>query len=158
MSAFTDFVNAELPKRISYSGSDAINGNLPAGKYMRTTGLGLGVELLDVVSGGAIDFNTTLANNSIGSLTVGDSTAKQAVYLKYVARRGTQYQMGDIEIFHNGSVADMSHSWFSHNDSDIVITFTAGVTSPNILLNYAIDNNVNPVELSYSLSSIVLTN
>lgn len=48
---FENFVNKELPKRISTDIPDS--GNLPAGKVLVTTGLGLGVELRDGDDAGA---------------------------------------------------------------------------------------------------------
>jgi len=43
---FMKFVNSELPKRISINNMPA-SGNLPAGKLLKTTGVGLNVELYD---------------------------------------------------------------------------------------------------------------
>ena len=43
---FMKFVNSELPKRFSVSNMP-ITGNLPAGKLLKTTGIGLNVELHD---------------------------------------------------------------------------------------------------------------
>jgi len=49
---FEEFVNTELPKRISTDVPPS--GNLSDSKYLRTTGIGLGVEVVDAPSGGEI--------------------------------------------------------------------------------------------------------
>jgi hypothetical protein len=46
MGAFEDFVNTELPLRISTQEDGGGTGNLPAGKLLRTTGIGLSVETI----------------------------------------------------------------------------------------------------------------
>lgn len=43
---FMKFVNSELPKRLSI-GNMPLSGNLPAGKLLKTTGIGLNLELHD---------------------------------------------------------------------------------------------------------------
>lgn len=50
-SAFEKFVNTELPKRISTDIPGS--GNLPPGKVLRTTGIGLGVEAIDADDAGS---------------------------------------------------------------------------------------------------------
>lgn len=47
MGAFEDFVNKELPKRIATDEDGGGTGNLPVGKLLRTTGIGLLVETVD---------------------------------------------------------------------------------------------------------------
>ena len=44
MGAFEDFVNTELPLRISTKENGGGSGNLPADKFLLTTGIGLGVK------------------------------------------------------------------------------------------------------------------
>lgn len=49
---FQSFINNELPRRIS---SDVpVTGNLPSGKFLKTTGVGLNVETVDRVESGVI--------------------------------------------------------------------------------------------------------
>jgi len=60
MGAFEDFVNLELPKRISTEENGAGSGNLPAGFALRTTGIGLGVETVPTMGGGDVAEYTTL--------------------------------------------------------------------------------------------------
>ena len=57
---FQDFVNAELPKRVSCE--EAVGGNLPAAKRLRTTGLGLQVELVDEIGGVDLSFDGSSVN------------------------------------------------------------------------------------------------
>lgn len=51
-TSFQRFINQEIPRRIS---TDVpISGNLPSGKFLRTTGIGLNVEIIDSVPGSPI--------------------------------------------------------------------------------------------------------
>jgi hypothetical protein len=53
MGAFEDFVNVELPKRIATNEHlDNGTGNLLPNKFLRTTGVGILVETVDIASAG----------------------------------------------------------------------------------------------------------
>lgn len=53
MGAFEDFVNLELPKRIAINEHlENGTGNLPGGKFLITTGVGILVETTDAVTSG----------------------------------------------------------------------------------------------------------
>ena len=60
MGAFEDFVNTELPLRIATAEDGGGTGNLPPGRYLRTTGIGLMVETVPGTVGADIAELTTL--------------------------------------------------------------------------------------------------
>lgn len=49
---FQSFVNNELPRRIS--SEVPVSGNLPSGKFLKTTGVGLNVQVVDRVDSGVV--------------------------------------------------------------------------------------------------------
>lgn len=69
-SAFENFVNAEIPLRISID-TPPVGGNLTAGKFLQATGVGLQVEQVDGGGGGdfvpytGADKNLEMGNNSV---------------------------------------------------------------------------------------------
>ncbi len=64
-TAFERFVNSELPRRIS---TDVpVSGNLPAGKFLQTTGIGLNVKIIDQIEGESV-VEITQNNHGLNTL------------------------------------------------------------------------------------------
>lgn len=70
MGAFEDFVNLEMPKRIATNEHiDNGTGNLPANRFLRTTGVGILVETVDqstVSNGGGEPLRRVLVHTGPG--------------------------------------------------------------------------------------------
>lgn len=77
--AFTEYVNAELPKRPS--NAEAVGGNLPANKLLKTTGVGLATTLIDATSGGYWDAESGGIYYDAGRAVIRHSTTENLMVL-----------------------------------------------------------------------------
>jgi len=84
-TSFEGFVNSELPKRPSIP--VPAGGNLPAGKKILTTGVGMGLEAVDNVSDGATAaFDGSSASPPIAADNVQDAILE--VTINYYQQAG----------------------------------------------------------------------
>lgn len=118
---FENFVNKELPKRISTE--IPADGNLPAGKFLKTTGIGLSVEASDVAGeiGELVIYD--IAGSAIGQPTAGAIVMRFAVVRPFYFRAQFADSQGVAE------VVPTADATFEIQRNDITIgtmTFPAG--------------------------------
>jgi hypothetical protein len=118
---FENFVNKELPKRVSTDIPP--DGNLPAGKFLKTTGIGLGVEPSDVTGeiGELVIYD--IAGGAIGMPTAGAIVTRFAVVRSFYFKHNFADSQGIAEV---PATADAT---FLIQKNDVTIgtmTFAAG--------------------------------
>ena len=118
MGAFEDFVNVELPKRISTQENGAGSGNLPVGKALVTTGIGLEVITQDFPS--SIPFQNTVEILHADLLTL---IANDQVSI------GTFYEITDFQTVNKAGLGLISTGPIEHL---IVQGLTSNTTSINV--------------------------
>lgn len=94
---FENFVNAELPKRISTNANPL---TVPSGQVPVTTGVGLTTEFKPYGVGGSVDVSAVLSllfsGLVVGEIPVVDVVDPAIYYLQH------PYKSGSLAIYHNG--------------------------------------------------------
>jgi len=120
MGLFEDFVNVELPKRIATDEDGSGSGNLPVGQFLRTTGIGLLVETVDIPTLAASGVNALVGVDGITVISGTNVTTISGFRTEFVNASGSL--AADL-IIHTG-IPD------AHHEQTVINTtaFGAGVT------------------------------
>lgn len=147
-----------LPMFGSIVDISTINGSLPAGLFY---GISSGYKL--VVPSENICLHVTglypeqekavitLADNSSGTIVIGNTAQNKAVRVDYILTRGTSYEQGTIYLTAKAGTDIVDNDEFD----DTGVTFTKSISSNDINLNWATTSTGNSAVLKYEVSRIM---
>jgi hypothetical protein len=124
MGAFEDFVNVELPKRIATNEHlDNGTGNLLPNKYLRTTGVGILVETVDISSAGVAGIPLRRVLQRTGGQLAADTPIDVNAPGPGWVTAGVDVLFADssefveeIQVFHNGVLQLSAEASIDNND------------------------------------------
>ncbi len=135
MGAFEDFVNVELPKRIATNEHlDNGTGNLLPNKYLRTTGVGILVETVDISTAGVAGLPLRRTLSRTGSQVAADTPIDINAPGAGWVTAGVDVLFADsgefvetIQVFHNG-VLQLSAEG-AGDDNDVYFVSASGTVA-----------------------------
>lgn len=102
-----------------------------------------------------INASTTLTNNAITYVTIGNKTLHESIYVTYRLRRGAGKRQGGFDILNDSSALYMSADSFISNDACTgnidSITFGQSYSGNNIRIDASVNNQTSNVTMYYDL-------
>lgn len=95
---------------------------------------------------GNLELESTLLNNTSGSIIIMSTVAKISAVIEYTIKRGTLVSQGRLELCHNGTIVKVMHEW--HGD-DVKVSFDGSISTGNVLLDYVVDASGNDCQMVY---------
>jgi len=143
MGAFEDFVNTELPRRLSIDVPET--GNLPANKLIMTKGVGLGIKLVDPStlpgSGQALSHTYYIVTSFIQpnehiDLTTGQGSQSGSCDIQgdppYLRDTESDFMESNIQIQINGTTCKKGEDVFYVNDHTLY--FVVGLDEEDVFI------------------------
>lgn len=98
--------------------------------------------------------HSTLADNAVTNIDIGDVATHIGVIVKFACYRGTDYQAGQVSVLNETATADYNEDHFG---TDIGLALTADISGADIRLVCTVDNSsANDVEFYYNITRIDL--